>query len=1225
MSWVPLHVYSQFSVLEASCSVEAIAERAAQLKMGAVALTDQGNLYGAVEFYKAVKEAGLKPIIGCTFFLAPGSRFEKKKIPGSPAGYPLVLLAKNKQGYHNLCMLSSLGFLEGFYYTPRIDKELLFKHSEGLICLTGPANGYFGSLAVEDQLEKLKAEIAEFRAVFKEDLYFEVQRHAMTAEEIRSDALDQETWAYQNHLDYVKKQEKIISCYKELQLPCVATTSSRYIARDDWRAHEVLINIQSGEPCEIWEKDSFGNLKARILNPKRQKMAAHTFHFRSADEMTALFADFPEAITNAALIAEKCQFQYDFKAKNYPVFIPPGFETGDRPAAAEAFLRQLCEKGIAKRYTAERLEKVAEKYPGQNPLNVVRERLKYELDIITSKGMGDYLLIVYDFIAWAKNEGIPMGPGRGSGAGSIILYLIGITDIEPLRFNLFFERFINPERISYPDIDVDICMDRRSEVIDYTIRKYGKDRVAQIITFGTMKAKMAVKDVGRVLSVPLAKVNALSKLIPEDPTMTLEKALEIDQELKNCYETDEEAKRIIDLALKLEGSVRSTGIHAAGMIIGSTPLIDHIPLCLAKDSDMVATQFSMKPVEAVGMLKIDFLGLKTLTSIQKAADAVKTSHSVAIDWVNLPLDDQKTFDLLNEGQTLGVFQVESGGMTDLTRQVHVDKFEEVIAIGALYRPGPMEMIPSFIARKHGRETIEIDHPKMNDVLAETYGIMVYQEQVMQIASLLAGYSLGEGDVLRRAMGKKDKEEMARQREKFRKGALENKINEQTSMQIFDKIEKFASYGFNKSHAAAYGYLTYVTAYFKAHYPGEWMAALLTCDREDIGKVAKIIRECQAMDLPILPPDVNDSLLEFAATPKGIRFALTAIKGVGDGVAHAIIKERGQSGPFLSLYDFVKRVDGKKIGKKAIELLIEAGCFDFTKWSRPALIESVDPMVEAASQEQKEVQQGVMSFFSIMDEEKKERFVTAPPVREEISPQKMLRRENELLGFYLTGHPLDDYRPRMEELGCMPLSEVANQESGTVCKTGFIIETLQLKISKTQRKFAILSIGDQGERFELPVWPEMYESRHHLLLENQLIYAVVQVDKGEGDLKLQCRFIEDLAKVDEEVVKQSNQAVERAKSYNRDGYKKQQDKKAAPQETKELHLTLDADKIRLSGVLALKKLLRAHAGKVPLKVSFVSNQKSVGELSIDSIWGVQPDSTLAQHLGKLPFVQRFEIK
>ncbi len=1070
----------------------------------------------------------------------------------------------------------------------------------------------------------------------------------MSEAQIHADGMQKEAWVYQRHLDAMATQDKVnerlIRLSSALKIACIATNDTRYIEREDWKAHEILMNIQTGEPCEIWEKDSYGNLKERVPNPKREITDSHELYFKSQEEMRQLFHDLPEAVENTVKIAEQCDFEFDFKAKYYPVFVPPTLEgksytKEERLIEAESFLRRLCEEGIAKRYTPERLAKVQEIYPGRDPLEVVKERLEYELSVIIPKGMGDYLLIVWDFIAWAKQNGIAMGPGRGSGAGSIILYLIEITDIEPLRFHLFFERFINPERISYPDIDVDICMDRRGDVIDYTVRKYGKDKVAQIITFGTMKAKMAIKDVGRVLSVPLMRVNEIAKLIPEDPNMTIDHALEIDPELRNLYSTDEEVRRLLDLAKKLEGSVRNTGIHAAGMIISGDPIMEHIPICNAKDSEMAVTQFSMKPVESVGMLKIDFLGLKTLTSIQIACQAIERGRGVHIDWVNLPLDDQPTFQLLNQGRTMGIFQLESGGMQDLAKQLHIDKFEEIIAVGALYRPGPMEMIPSFINRKHGRETIEIDHPWMHDILSETYGIMVYQEQVMQIASRLANYTLGEGDVLRRAMGKKDKDEMARQREKFRTGALANGIDEQTSMLIFDKVEKFASYGFNKSHAAAYGYLSYVTCYLKANYPMEWMAALMTADRDDLSKVTKVIRECQAMGIAILPPDVNESDKEFVATLKGIRFAMSGIKGVGEGVVESIIEERTNNGEFKSLYDFVRRIDTKKVGKKAIEHIIEAGGFDFTGWSRPALLLSVDPMFITASKEQKDSARGILDLFSLIEEEEDARFAHPPVIKEPISKQRLMKREYELLGFYLNGHPLDDYRGHLHRLSCVPLKDLENLPHNSVCRVAFIAEGITVKISaKSQRKFAILMISDGMERVELPIWPDLYEEKAALLVENQLLYAVVQTEKQEGALRLQCRWLDDLSKADESMVQACDEAYDKAKAQvkmNEFRDKKFDSRSKATSssvtslkeknelKTKvigKLQLSFDLNQVKLSHILTLKSAFRAHPGSSPVEISFCSGGLKHSTVYIDTSWGVEWRSDLEEKIRRIESLQ-----
>lgn len=1216
--------------------------------MPAVALTDHGNMFGAVEFYKACKEAKIKPIIGCEFYVAPESRFDRKKESNGRVSYHLGLLAKNKEGYHNLCKLSSIGFLEGSYYHPRIDREVLTKHRAGLICLSGCFSSILANEVLYGTPESLKKQIEWYLEIFGEDYYLELQRHPMSEEDLHGDGMYEESWLYRQYQDHVAKQEKVnqalIQASKEYRIPLIATNNSHYMTREEWRAHEILLNVQSGEPCEIWEKDSLGNPKFRAPNPKRRTYASHEYYFKSPEQIQSLFHDVPEAVSNTLQVAEKCHVEIDFKTKHYPIYIPPSLQDvpsyakEDQVKEVEKFLWQLCEEGIPKRYTPERLAKVQEIYPGLDPNQVVRDRLNYEMGIIVPKGMSDYLLIVWDFINWAKSNNIPVGPGRGSGAGSIVLYLIGITDIEPLRFHLFFERFINPERISYPDIDVDICMDQRGKVINYTLQKYGKANIAQIITFGTMKAKMAIKDVGRVLSVPLVKVNAIAKLVPEDLNITLAKALEKDQDLRAFYESDEDARRVIDLGLKLEGSIRNTGIHAAGIIISGEPLTEFIPICNAKDSDMPVTQFSMKPVELVGMLKVDFLGLKTLTAIQICVEAIATHTGRVIDWVNLPLDDAPTFELLNQGKTLGVFQLESGGMQDLARQLHLDRFEEIIAVGALYRPGPMDMIPSFINRKHGREPIENDHPWMKDILAETYGIMVYQEQVMQIASRLAKFSLGEGDVLRRAMGKKDMEQMAQQRKKFLQGALENGIDNETSTRIFDKMEKFAAYGFNKSHAAAYGYLSYVTAFLKANYPKEWLAALMTCDMADLSKVAKFIREGQDMDIAMLPPDINNASRNFLATPQGIRFAMTGIKGVGEGVVEAIIKEREKKGPFTSLYQFFKRIDTSRVGKKVVENLVDAGAFDFTGWSRDALKQAVDPMYETAVKEHKEASVGILSLFSLIGDTSEAQFSKPPEVRNPRTKLEILLKEKELLGFFLTGHPMDGYRDTIRRLCCISLDQVENLDHDAVFRAALIVESVQVRISqKSQKKFAILMISDGIDRFELPIWPDLYEEKSHLFTENQLLYAVLQVEKKEETTRLSCRWLDDLTQANEAMIEECDRAFDRAKlqvaryakvkQSNKEGGATKVDAKSTkqtetqpkpekPSELSFLKLRVKADTVRLSQILLLKELFTQHRGDLAVQLEFVSDTRTIAIVHIDSRWGVVKTPLLEEALRKI---------
>lgn len=1228
--WVPLHVHSQYSILDALASLEAIAEKSAKWKLPAVALTDHGNLYGAVDFFKACRAVKVKPLIGCEFYVAPESRLDKKKEYGAKTAYHLGLIAKNLEGYRNLMKLSSIGFTEGFYYHPRIDKTLLKEHSNGLICLSGCLSSRISHEAIHGTFDSLVEEVKWYHELFGEDFYLELQRHTMTEEQLRQDGMYTESWLLQQYQDYIAKQTKVndllIQVSKKLNIKLVATNDSHYMEREDWRAHEVLLNIQSGEPCERWEKDAHGNLKFKLPNPKRRTYASHECYFKSPEEMSELFQDLPEAISNTLEVAEKCDVEIDFKTKHYPVYIPPTLQKADitpieQAKAVEEYLWQLCKEGIPRRYTEERLAKVKEIFPDKDPMQIVEERLKYEMSVIVPKGMSDYLLIVWDFIHWAKSNGIPMGPGRGSGAGSIVLYLIGVTDIEPLRFHLFFERFINPERLSYPDIDVDICMDRRGEVIHYVLEKYGKDNIAQIITFGTMKARMTIKDVGRALDVPLSKVNQIAKLVPEDLNITLEKALEKDPELRALVSQDEEAARIMEIGKVLEGSIRNTGIHAAGIIISGKPLSDLIPVCLAKDSDIPSTQYSMKPVEMVGMLKMDFLGLKTLTAIQTAVDQIHKATGVFIDWVNLPLDDKTTFELLNQGKTLGIFQLESAGMQDLSRQLHLDCFEEIIAVGALYRPGPMDMIPSFIERKHGREPIENDHPLMKEILGETYGIMVYQEQVMQIASKLANFTLGEGDVLRRAMGKKDLEQMATQREKFKKGALENDIPESTSMLIFDKIEKFASYGFNKSHAAAYGFLSYVTAYLKANYPKEWMAALMTCDSHDLTKVSKFIREAHAMGVPILPPDINEAGITFLASSSGIRFAMAGIKGIGEGIVEAIIKERQKGGPFTSLKAFLKRIDTKKIGKKAIEGLIDAGGFDFTGWTRDSLLLCLEPAYEQAAQDQKEAAQGFMNLFSLMGEGAEEqRFSTPPVVKKPRSQYELLLKEKELLGFFLTGHPMDSYRPILNRLSCMALGKAIEMPHDTVFRAAFLIESATVRLSnKNQKKFAILVISDGYDSLELPIWSELYEEKSHLLMTNQLLYAVLQVDRREETARLSCKWLDDLTKANEEMIADSDKAFDKIKlQVQRYAQMKSQPKQEKmPQLEKTVvvqpfTIPLHLNSVNLSSILKLKELFAKHRGQNPVHLEFLPHAK----IEIDGKWGVKVTEAFKAELAEI---------
>jgi DNA polymerase III subunit alpha len=1207
--WVPLRVHSQYSILDATAPVKDLVKYSKKMGMSACALTDHGNLFGAIEFYKACVKEGVKPLLGCELYVAEESRFDRNKGMSGYSSFHLTVIAKNETGYKNLCKLTSAGYLEGFYYNPRVDDALLAELCEGLICITGS----LGSLIAHEVLQGTEVSLNErvlfYKKLFKEDFYLEIQRHVMDKEEIRAHGMQKETWLYKAYQDHVEKQEKVnqrlIVLAKELAIDVVVTTDSHYLEKEDYKAHEVLLNVQSGEPCELWEHDQEGRRTFSIPNPKRRTYPSHAYYFKSQEEIFELFKDVKEAVTNTVKVADKCTLKIDFDTKHYPVFIAKHLEgtnytEQERRIAAEEYLKKLCEEGINKRYTKERLEKVLEIYPNEDPSEVVKARLKRELSIIIPKGMCDYLLIVWDFIHWAKSHEIPVGPGRGSGAGSIILYLIGVTDIEPLRFHLFFERFINPDRLSYPDIDVDICMDRRGEVIQYTMEKYGANCVCQIITFGTMKPKMAIRDVGRALNIPLAKVDSIAKLVPEDPNMSFLKALE-DPDLKRVSQEDEDGKKIIELGLKLEGSIRNLGIHAAGVIISGRPLQEIIPICKTKDAEMAVTQYSMKPLEEVGMLKMDLLGLTTLTSITLCVKAIEKNYHVKIAWDDLPLEDEKTFSLLNQGNTMGVFQLESAGMQELARKLHLDSFEELIAVVSLYRPGPMDMIPSFIDRKHKREPIEYDHPWMEEILSETYGIMVYQEQVMQIAERLANYSLGEGDVLRRAMGKKQMEEMAQQREKFRIGAMKNGISEQVALKVFDQMEKFAAYGFNKSHAAAYGYLSYVTAFLKANYPKEWMAALMTTCSHDLTKVAKFIREAKSMSIAILPPAINSSTTSFVATQEGIRFALSAIKGVGTHIVEEIVKTREKVGLFEDLYDFFLKVDSKKLGKKIVELLIKAGSFDTTNWSREALLLSVESMHASALKDQKNKSLGVRTLFDLMGESGKERFKDPPKVINPLTAAEKLFLEKELLGFFLTGHPMEIHQKLLKSLHTTPLKNMDTMQTGALFKTAFLLESVHVRTSqKTQKKFAIIQISDGYENYEVPIWSDLFATKGHLLLENKLLLAILQVEHEEGRMKLNAFWMEDLARMDQEKMTECYKAYDEAKlKIQRRGqkmtYVKKQTEKAVITTIDRVNLIINTDTLHLSEVLSLKKCLLSHPGKCPITLSFMQKNAPIARM------------------------------
>ncbi|ANH78468.1 DNA polymerase III subunit alpha [Candidatus Chlamydia sanziniae] len=1223
MTWIPLHCHSQYSILDATSPIKEFVAKAKEYAIPALALTDHGNLYGAIEFYKECIQQEIKPIIGCECYIAPGSRFDKKREKRSRVANHLILLCKNEHGYRNLCILTSLAFTEGFYYFPRIDKELLSQHSEGLICLSSCLAGSVAEAAVKSE-EALYQELRWYQNLFKDDYFTEIQLHKSSEEKILG---FNEEWLKQEYYNLIEKQMRVntavLEASKNLGIATVATNDIHYIHAEDWRAHEILLNVQSGETIRIAKQNT------HIPNPKRKVYYSREYYFKSPQQMTTLFSNVSEVISNTLEVAERCNFTFDFSKKHYPIYVPDSlkeqqnYTEEDRYQASAAFLRRLSEEGLTTKYTSEVLAHIAKKFPNKNPIELIKERMEMEMSIIIPKGMCDYLLIVWDIIHWAKAHGIPVGPGRGSGAGSVILFLLGITEIEPIRFDLFFERFINPERLSYPDIDIDICMAGREHVLNYAIERHGKDNVAQIITFGTMKAKMAVKDVGRTLDMPLSKVNYIAKHIPELNT-TLAKALETDSDLHQLYIDDSESAQVLDMAMQLEGSIRNTGVHAAGVIICGERLTNHIPICISKDSTMITTQYSMKPVESVGMLKIDFLGLKTLTGIHIAMSAIQKKMGKALTMSSLPLDDKTTFALLHQGKTMGIFQMESKGMQELARNLRPDLFEEIIAIGALYRPGPMDMIPSFINRKHGKEVIEYDHTLMEPILKETYGIMVYQEQVMQIAGALASYSLGEGDVLRRAMGKKDIQQMEKERAKFCERACNNGIDPNVATTIFDKMEKFASYGFNKSHAAAYGLITYTTAYLKANYPKEWLAALLTCDSDDIEKVGKLIREAQSMGIRILPPDINVSGNNFVATEDGIRFAIGAIKGIGKGLVESIVEERELRGLYQSVQDFIQRSDFKKVSKKNIESLIDAGCFDCFETNRDVVLHSIETLYDGIAKERKEAATGVMTFFSL-DTMNQQNMIPACSPKNIVfrSKKEILKKEKELLGIYLTEHPMDTVREILPSLSVVSPTEFENLPHNSVVRTIFIIDKITTKISsKGQRKFAVLRVSDGIDAYELPIWPEMYEEKQELLEEDRLIYAILVLDKRSDSLRASCRWMTDLSTVNEDIIQKCDEAFDKVKSQvqkimshtTASGKEAGNNIVKSVATVKSMHVTpltlfLDLKELRHSHICLLKQIIRKYPGSRTLLLVFTQNDERIASISPDTEYFVSEDITL----------------
>jgi len=1055
-SFVHLHLHTEYSFLDGAVRMKELMKKAAAFEMPAVAITDHGNLHGAIEFYQEAEKAGLKPIVGCEAYMAPG--FIKDR-PNNQrdAAYHFTLLAKDEAGYRNLVKLISTAHLDGFHYKPRIDKELLAAHSTGLIGLSGCLKGEINMAIQSDNLAKARQSIAEFRDILgAENFFLEMHDHGIEAQQ--------------------KCNEMMPRLAEEFGLGLVAANDVHFLERSHHETHDVMVCIGTG----------------KMVHDERRMRYTPELYFKSADEMRALFPNHPSAITNTLEIAARCNLSLEFGVSKYPEYPVPEGKT------REVHLRELCYQGLHKRF--------GERAGTDSDLI---KRLDYEVDVLEKAGFVSYFLIVWDFIHFAKQRGIPVGPGRGSAAGSLVAYVLGITDIDPLQFGLIFERFLNPERVSPPDIDVDFCKERRGEVLEYVRQKYGERRVSQIVTFNKMNAKSAVRDVGRVIGLSYGEADRLARMIPAGPgqqNITLAESAQANPELRRAIDTEPATRQLWDHAILLEGRSRNFGVHAAGIVIGDRDLSEYVPLRRDPKEKEVITQYPMGPLNDLGLLKMDFLGLRTLTVLHDAEELIR-QRLPDFSLVAVPLDDPATFALLNRAETIGIFQLE-GGMTGFCKQFDFKAIDDIIALSALYRPGPMDLIPDYIKRKKGLQKIRYEHPLLEEVCADTYGVMIYQEQVMAAASRLAGYSLGQADLLRRAMGKKDREKMAKERANFIEGcARTNKIADKKANSIFDLLEKFAGYGFNKSHSAAYGLISYQTAYLKANYPVEFMAGLLSNEINNTDKISTFVGECKRMGIPILPPDVNRSALKFIpeavagtaeAGASAIRYGLAAIKNVGENAMELAIQEREERGEFASLEDFCRRLDSRIANRKMLESLVKCGAFDFLERERAELFACIDDSLAAASASHRDRASGQVSLFDDLPP-------PAPkPTSNRVIPwteHEKMSYEKELLGFYVTGHPLDPYAATLAEGGYQTiasLNELADRAPFRIA--GAMVQVDKKFTKKEGKPFAVVWLEDLTATLEVVLWNEVYVKLADSLILGRVIAVQGTLDKRDDALR-----------------------------------------------------------------------------------------------------------------------------
>ncbi|HZG58448.1 DNA polymerase III subunit alpha [Paenibacillus sp.] len=1061
-SFVHLHVHSEYSLLDGAARVSDLARRAADFGMPAIALTDHGVMYGAVPFYKACREAGVKPILGCEFYVAAVSMRDKSAREDNPT-YHLTVLAKNLEGYRNLLRLSSAAHLEGFHYRPRIDFSLLQRHAEGLVVLSGCLKGEVAQKLLAGRPEEARETAERYKSVFGGDYYIELQDHGL--------------------LEQRKLLSQLVDISREKDIPLVATNDVHYVDREDAAVQDVLMCIGMGKTVD---------------DPQRFKYTTDQLYFKREEEMSSLFAYAPEAVANAARIADECNVELELGRTALPAFspLPDGMD-------GPAYLKALCVEGLRRRY-ADRLEDEAFK-------DTLKRRLRFELDTIQRMGYADYFLITWDFIRYAHERGIMTGPGRGSSAGSLVAYALGITDVDPIRYGLLFERFLNPARVSMPDIDIDFNDERRDEVIEYVVRKYGRERVAQIITFGTMAARAAVRDVGRAMNVPFGDVDRVAKLIPNQLGMTIVEALRLVPELKEWSERDARVGALVRMALKVEGFPRHASTHAAGVVISREPLTDVVAL-QEGTSHSALTQYSMEHLEALGLLKMDFLGLRTLSIIERTLGWLRESRGVAIDWRDVPDDDPPTYEVLGRGETTGMFQLESAGMRRVLRELKPTHFEDIISVLALYRPGPMEFIPKYIAGKHGKARVEYPHPSLEPILRDTYGIIVYQEQIMQIASTMAGFTLGEADLLRRAVSKKKREVLDEQRAAFVAGAVRQGYAEADANAVYDMIVRFADYGFPRAHATAYAVLAFQTAYLKARYPVEFMASMLTANMGNHRKVAEYVDECRRMGIPVLAPDVNESGVLFTPAAGGaplgadaagrgsgaIRFGLAAVKNVGTQAIESILAARASGGPFRDFVDLCRRVDLRVCNKRVLESLIAAGACDGLPGHRAQLLAVLDEAVEAASKWKKEREDLQIQLFGLS--ESTNWTIEMPDIRP-MPRMEMLEQERELLGLYVTGHPLDQYAEWYETYDIVPIHRLHELDEGTEVVVFGMVLSVKPIVTRKGQQMAFLEMEDRVHKVEVVVFPETWKTSAALAGKGVVCALQAKVQHGDEDVKL----------------------------------------------------------------------------------------------------------------------------